>query len=441
MIFIKDRQNRFYTVNRTFLELTGYTREAIEGTSAADMTMDKDVAEAYWKDDLEVIDSGEAKRNIVEPLMTDTDRWFRTDKIPWYGEDGSLDGILGFAVEVTEQKAAQEALQKARDELELRVDERTRQLQDLNSLLLQESDQRMRAQQSAEGRQPGQEPVPGQHHPRDPHAHERHPGHGAAPVGQRAARGTARPCPGHERLGAGPARTAQQPHRAVAHRGGPRGAQEGALRRGSRWSSPCSLRSPRRPRPRDSRSPSTWPPTCPRVLLGDGQCVRRLLGHLADNAVKFTLKGKVEISVACTEACSLPETDTPEVYDQDLVFTVRDTGIGIPPEKMESIFAPLHPGRRGAGQAVQRQRPGPGPGEAAGGADGRTHLHTKRARQGERVRGAAEIPRAHGTGLRQALMEQDPPLAPHRNSICAGYSPITRRHFHSLLFARIHAWS
>ncbi|MFB3827157.1 MAG: ATP-binding protein [Bryobacteraceae bacterium] len=67
----------------------------------------------------------------------------------------------------------------------------------------------------------------------------------------------------------------------------------------------------------------------PEWVLGDALRLRQVLLNLAGNAVKFTDAGVVEVRV---EPVRLEE-DVAE-----LRFTVMDTGIGIPPEKHQSIF-------------------------------------------------------------------------------------------------------
>jgi CheY-like chemotaxis protein len=65
------------------------------------------------------------------------------------------------------------------------------------------------------------------------------------------------------------------------------------------------------------------------VVSGDAGRFRQVLVNLLGNAVKFTQAGEIEVSLGVDE-----ETD-----DRILLhLTVRDTGIGIPREKLETIF-------------------------------------------------------------------------------------------------------
>jgi len=67
----------------------------------------------------------------------------------------------------------------------------------------------------------------------------------------------------------------------------------------------------------------------PVSLVGDLERLRQIMTNLGENAVKFTEEGGVSIRVAVEE-----EKDSSIV----LHFMVSDTGIGIPPDKMETIF-------------------------------------------------------------------------------------------------------
>lgn len=110
MIFYKDKENRLVRVNKAYADATGLQKEEIEGRSAFDLVTDQELGMKYWEDDKEVMQTRKPKRNIVEPLITDTRRWYQTDKIPYLDDEGKVIGIVGFAVDITEIKKTQDAL-------------------------------------------------------------------------------------------------------------------------------------------------------------------------------------------------------------------------------------------------------------------------------------------------------------------------------------------
>ncbi len=67
----------------------------------------------------------------------------------------------------------------------------------------------------------------------------------------------------------------------------------------------------------------------PSLLRGDPTRLRQILINLAGNGIKFTEKGEVVIRV-------VPESETEDQVT--LLFSVTDTGIGIPKNKQERIF-------------------------------------------------------------------------------------------------------
>jgi two-component system sensor kinase len=67
----------------------------------------------------------------------------------------------------------------------------------------------------------------------------------------------------------------------------------------------------------------------PRLVLGDPGRLRQVIINLVGNAVKFTARGEIEVGVSVE---NIGEQST------RLHFTVRDTGIGIPEDKRQTIF-------------------------------------------------------------------------------------------------------
>ena len=72
-------------------------------------------------------------------------------------------------------------------------------------------------------------------------------------------------------------------------------------------------------------------PGLPSTLLGDPFRLRQLLLNLVGNAIKFTEKGGVVLGVEKAPGGRLDDR-------VEILFRIRDTGIGIPPELQERIF-------------------------------------------------------------------------------------------------------
>jgi anti-sigma regulatory factor (Ser/Thr protein kinase) len=91
-------------------------------------------------------------------------------------------------------------------------------------------------------------------------------------------------------------------------------------------------------------------PDLPPELLADEQRLRQVLLNLLSNAIKFTDRGAVRLKVLAASA-------------ERLRFTVQDSGVGIEPGQLETIFHPFEQvgeaqrrfGGTGLGLAISRQ--------------------------------------------------------------------------------------
>jgi len=73
-------------------------------------------------------------------------------------------------------------------------------------------------------------------------------------------------------------------------------------------------------------------PEVPEVVCGDSTRLRQVVINLVGNAIKFTDSGEIAVRV---------QTKSRGANECELQFTVADTGVGIPEEKRELIFAPF----------------------------------------------------------------------------------------------------
>jgi hypothetical protein len=70
-------------------------------------------------------------------------------------------------------------------------------------------------------------------------------------------------------------------------------------------------------------------PDVPNKLIGDPFRLRQVISNLVSNAVKFTEKGKIVIGATLMESYR---------SHVNILFTVEDTGIGIPKDRIKEIF-------------------------------------------------------------------------------------------------------
>ena len=67
----------------------------------------------------------------------------------------------------------------------------------------------------------------------------------------------------------------------------------------------------------------------PQTIMGDPISLQQILANLLSNAIKFTDKGEISVSISS----KMLENPCCEIY-----FEIRDTGIGIPKDKMSRLF-------------------------------------------------------------------------------------------------------
>lgn len=87
-------------------------------------------------------------------------------------------------------------------------------------------------------------------------------------------------------------------------------------------------------------------PHLPSHLIGDSSRLNQVLINLIGNAVKFTLDGGVTMQASVRDLPELPVWCPAPAQDHDQWFVIRvkDTGIGIPADKLEKIFESFNQG-------------------------------------------------------------------------------------------------
>ena len=102
-------------------------------------------------------------------------------------------------------------------------------------------------------------------------------------------------------------------------------------------------------------------PGMPQVLIGDETRVRQILLNLIGNAIKFTDRGGVTITISSASASAGVAPGAPGIRRSlELVVVVADTGVGILPSQIPILFADFEQ----SGDFIQRKRGGTGLGLA-----------------------------------------------------------------------------
>ena len=115
----------------------------------------------------------------------------------------------------------------------------------------------------------------------------------------------------------------------------------------------------------------------PKTVVGDQVRLLQVLTNLLGNAVKYTERGKVKITVTAGAQTS--------EGNREITFIVKDTGIGIPADKKEIIFQSFTQADESHTRTIRRCRPGTRHQQGTGGTDGGGDFLRKRRRSGEHL--------------------------------------------------------
>ncbi|WP_375501089.1 ATP-binding protein [uncultured Nostoc sp.] len=77
-------------------------------------------------------------------------------------------------------------------------------------------------------------------------------------------------------------------------------------------------------------------PELPNTIVGDITRLRQVLINLLSNAIKFTETGSIEVSVITRKNSDINHSSTANT--EEIQFSVKDTGIGIPRDRLERLF-------------------------------------------------------------------------------------------------------
>jgi nitrogen-specific signal transduction histidine kinase len=135
-LYVKDREGRHVRVSEAYVDDT----DRFLGKTDYEVFPDES-SRATYEDDVRIMETGEPLFDQEEPIVssdthkfslrhlleehgdhgdveTATGSWVLTSKVPWRDEDGTVVGLVGFTVDISEQKAQRKRLERQNERLE-----------------------------------------------------------------------------------------------------------------------------------------------------------------------------------------------------------------------------------------------------------------------------------------------------------------------------------
>ncbi len=136
-IYFKDTQSRFTRINKAQAKTLGIQNPAAAINKTDFDFFVHDHARIAFAEEQEIIKSGKALINKIEKVGRPGSvfTWFTATKVPIFDKRNNIVGTVGVSRDITKMKEFEDELQKAKNELEIRVAERTADLKKANERL------------------------------------------------------------------------------------------------------------------------------------------------------------------------------------------------------------------------------------------------------------------------------------------------------------------
>ncbi|MEB3210204.1 MAG: PAS domain S-box protein [Leptolyngbyaceae bacterium] len=119
-VFVKNRCGKFLLANRAVTDIYTESPISIIGKKDRDLNPNTSQVEQFLELNQEVMDTGQT-RVSNDQLITDPTggaRWYQTSVSPWVDMSGTVVGVIGNCVEITERKQLEIALQQSEAQLQ-----------------------------------------------------------------------------------------------------------------------------------------------------------------------------------------------------------------------------------------------------------------------------------------------------------------------------------
>ena len=146
LAWIKDMESQFIAVNKAFADAVEMAPELLINQTC-EVCFGEELAKKFKEDDQKVMKKGE--QTIFEEKIVDSQNreiWLETIKSPIFDGLGNCVGTVGIARDITKRKRVERELEKAYDQSEVGVKERTAELTAVNKQLMTEIAERKRVE-------------------------------------------------------------------------------------------------------------------------------------------------------------------------------------------------------------------------------------------------------------------------------------------------------